>query len=905
MCLPAFSQDEPAIRLGVSVLSSESTDISDVGLRDEIVKAINQGKAGKKGNIALIVVPLDAPPGGRAILEAQGKDCAYILYIQLKPLQSSTEYQQSFDGMTVQNRGMTAATVEYLVRRLSDGEAYAGGTGKSEPLISPREAIVKAAQNAGERVVTVMATGGNAGSGKLAEVADLDKLTSMNPRDVATPSFCAWLPTDIAHAESLRGACEYARTLPQKMPNFICRQETSRFEGRNKVPTDLITANVRYENGDESYSDFTRNGKPAPEAVARSLGLWSNGQLEANLHGIFHPANHAVLQFSGENQAGDRPAWVFAYRIARQERPVWQLRSNGMVAAPAYSGELWVEQKTGNVLRFTAKANDLSMTFPMQKAEILIDYSNVEFGDGTAFVLPVTSSVATQFRGYVPTRNLVQFRGCHKFRAKARMLISVAGDEADKPVDSTDAANASEHDREQSETIYAILREQAIRDDAALLDAEQQEELKEATTVAYARLAAIEKELRQSETSELASNAPSAPPGSSNESVATFRASAKLVPVSVVVRDGRGRAVGNLTKADFLLFDEHKPQAIGSFSVEKSAAGAQALSGKEERTTAADTQDGPSAHKTSNVAYVFDDIHSTYEDIENARDAATRHVAEMRLEDQAAIFTTSGTVSLDFTADREKLTSALNALKTHARSTQGDCPQMSYYMADLILNQVDRDATSKVIADTLTCTFHGTAKGDPSEIEKAKQLAMGKAFEMISTGRVESENALSLLQEVIRVAARTPGRRSIVLVSPGFLTVDPGAQDKAMALIEQAVQAGVVVNTLDVRGVETTGISATALDLANTGEFERQEVTARNAVMADFAYGTGGVFFHNNNDLALGFRQTADVPEYIYVLGFSPQKLDGKFHKLRVRLNRGEKFTVQARAGYYALKQSQ
>jgi len=28
------------------------------------------------------------------------------------------------------------------------------------------------------------------------------------------------------------------------------------------------------------------------------------------------------------------------------------------------------------------------------------------------------------------------------------------------------------------------------------------------------------------------------------------------------------------------------------------------------------------------------------------------------------------------------------------------------------------------------------------------------------------------------------------------------------------------------------------------------------------------------------------VPEYIYVLGFTPQKLDGKFHKLRVRLNR-------------------
>ncbi|MGA9977895.1 MAG: hypothetical protein WBQ08_04615 [Candidatus Sulfotelmatobacter sp.] len=66
------------------------------------------------------------------------------------------------------------------------------------------------------------------------------------------------------------------------------------------------------------------------------------------------------------------------------------------------------------------------------------------------------------------------------------------------------------------------------------------------------------------------------------------------------------------------------------------------------------------------------------------------------------------------------------------------------------------------------------------------------------------------------------------------------------------------------------------------------------------AYGTGGTLFHNNNDLDEGLRRTADVPEYVYVLGFSPQRLDGKFHKLKVRLNGPGKLTVQARQGYYA-----
>ena len=82
---------------------------------------------------------------------------------------------------------------------------------------------------------------------------------------------------------------------------------------------------------------------------------------------------------------------------------------------------------------------------------------------------------------------------------------------------------------------------------------------------------------------------------------------------------------------------------------------------------------------------------------------------------------------------------------------------------------------------------------------------------------------------------------------------------------------------------------------------DRDEALAQTDVMAELAYGTGGTFFHNNNDVDEGFRRTADAPEYIYVLGFSPQKLDGKFHKLSVKLAVPEKLTVQSRQGYYAL----
>jgi VWFA-related protein len=147
-----------------------------------------------------------------------------------------------------------------------------------------------------------------------------------------------------------------------------------------------------------------------------------------------------------------------------------------------------------------------------------------------------------------------------------------------------------------------------------------------------------------------------------------------------------------------------------------------------------------------------------------------------------------------------------------------------------------------------------------------------------------------------------PGRRSIVLVSAGFLTVAPDAQDREMALVDQAVRAGIVFNTLDVQGVPATGISASNSEDLGRALFDRDEASARSEVLADLAYGTGGMFFHNNNDLRTGFRQTADVPTFIYVLGFSPQKLDGKFHKLKVKVSGAEKMSVQARTGYYALK---
>jgi VWFA-related protein len=917
LCLPALAQEVPVVRIGVTLPKSAASDVSTAELRSQLMRALNQRKVDKKLRAQVQAVALDASPGGKAIAEAREKNCQFVLYSEVRQLQDASKFEPQ-NGTPGGFQAVEVARVDYQLRRAGDGASLAIGIAESEAMISGRGAILQAVELISGKV---MADLRNANHEPVAEpVAAGTESTSSAPDEApaeSSSSFCGWLPNTIGHAVALRGVCEYAITLPREMPNFICQQETSRYEGHNRVPIDLITATIRYEDGNESYSDVKVNGQSSPGAVGKAAGLWSSGQFEANLRAIFHLSNHPVFQFSGENRVGDHAAWVFTYQIAHQNEPLWELEGEGQVAAPPYEGEVWVDQKTSAVLRFRSTARNLPASFPIQSAEIVTDYDNTAFGDGTAFVLPADSTIATKNQG-MPTRNQVQFRGCHKFRARARMVVNVAGD-TDNKSNEASAAESRESELEQSNTIYAILREQAIREDAERVAAEQKQELEYATIGAVWKMGALEKQRQRiaerqnrepqngaqqnanrttpSSIAAASGTPPSTTPASGTPAENIFKVSVKLVPVSVVVRDSNGRAVGNLGRKDFLLFDERKPQPISSFLMEKAErepAPAQSGNPASDATSATNPGRSSTPENENDVAFVFDDLQTTFEDLANVIAAAQRHLSALRPEDRAAVFTTSGQIGLDFTLDREKLQAVLKMLKPHSRVT-ADCPSITYYMADLIANQGDAGISALAVDETMRCA--GVSK------HAAESMAKAKALEVVNIGRLESEQTLQVLNDVIRRTAAMPGRRNIVLVSAGFLTVAPDAQDKEMSLINQAVRAGIVFNTLDVQGTGPTGISASnSEDLAGRGELDREEGSARSEVLADLAYGTGGIFFHNNNDLQEGFRKTGDIPEYIYLLGFSPQKLDGKFHKLKVKVTGAERVSVQARVGYYALK---
>jgi VWFA-related protein len=73
--------------------------------------------------------------------------------------------------------------------------------------------------------------------------------------------------------------------------------------------------------------------------------------------------------------------------------------------------------------------------------------------------------------------------------------------------------------------------------------------------------------------------------------------------------------------------------------------------------------------------------------------------------------------------------------------------------------------------------------------------------------------------------------------------------------------------------------------------------------MAELADGTGGTYFHNDNNLEAGLSNLLAGPEYLYLLAFSTanMKFNGAYHNLKVKVNQNG-VSVQARHGYFALE---
>jgi hypothetical protein len=227
-------------------------------------------------------------------------------------------------------------------------------------------------------------------------------------------------------------------------------------------------------------------------------------------------------------------------------------------------------------------------------------------------------------------------------------------------------------------------------------------------------------------------------------------------------------------------------------------------------------------------------------------------------------------------------------------------------MADLIVNKSDPTAAEVATYDALHCAYQDQQRF----LAAAAQLAESTAQGVLQAGEHESRVSLTVLKEVVRRIAAMPGQRTILLLSPGFLT--PELEYEYDDIGERGLRSQVMISALNARGLYAPmplGDASSSARISPITQnqrmlYETASATADEDVLVALTYETGGVLFHNNNDFDEGFRRIAAAPEYSYVLGFSPQnlKLDGKFHSLKVTVKNPSKLDIQARKGYYAPK---
>jgi len=396
------------------------------------------------------------------------------------------------------------------------------------------------------------------------------------------------------------------------------------------------------------------------------------------------------------------------------------------------------------------------------------------------------------------------------------------------------------------------------------------------------------------------------------DSAATFKVRVNLVQVRVIVRGPSGKPIDNLTRQDFLLYDQGKLQTISNFSVETTQTRLQRAAAVAKTQEDAASNGDDSGHKPPVlperfVALVFDDAHLSLQDATWARSQAGRFLDSTAATDRVGIYTTSGQDTVEFTADKAALHRAILGVVPRPLTPQAlgaDCPEITHYIADQIENKHDIQAQAVAIEETVQCAFNG----DETQQAQALVIVRGAVLRALNAGDIENQFTYRHLEDVLRRLASMPGERIMLLVSPGFLLTTAYLDESGV--IDRANRANVVINTLDARGLYTPDvmgdISRPSSDSIRTAGLKTTYRIASQQenqyVLGDLAYGTGGTFFHNSNDLQGGLQVAGLAPEVSYVLAFSPQnrKMDGQYHLLRVALAQKSKYSIQARRGYYA-----
>jgi hypothetical protein len=191
----------------------------------------------------------------------------------------------------------------------------------------------------------------------------------------------------------------------------------------------------------------------------------------------------------------------------------------------------------------------------------------------------------------------------------------------------------------------------------------------------------------------------------------------------------------------------------------------------------------------------------------------------------------------------------------------------------------------------------------------ARNLVVQRAREMTLKTSPETKNTLIMLEGLMRTAAQLPGRKLLFLISDGFYLNDrqTGSLDRIKKITDAAGRAGVVIYTLDARGIANEMLDATndrPLDSEGlTAAASRGAITASQEGLNALARDTGGEAFRNTNrPMGEWIKEVVDENSTYYVLAWRPQGEEQKrrrFKNIQIKVKGRPDLTTRMRRGYF------
>ncbi|PYQ46386.1 MAG: hypothetical protein DMF78_26470 [Acidobacteria bacterium] len=415
----------------------------------------------------------------------------------------------------------------------------------------------------------------------------------------------------------------------------------------------------------------------------------------------------------------------------------------------------------------------------------------------------------------------------------------------------------------------------------------------------------------------------------------SFPSQASAITVDAVVLDRAGAPIRGLTRDDFTILEDGRPQTIVGFE----ARDVLSVRPAAEDTTASPllgTNVGRAARSGRMLVVLMDDLGMTPTTTQQVKTALERWLrAGPRAEDDITLLTTSGDIWWADTigAGRQDLLAVVERLrgKREARSrseltmTDEEASIVEYASPvggeagdsqgspgtaavgppavtgpPLIASSASvLDRVMRRFLDQSLC-FICLSCADP--MASCRSAAQSAAHLINLATRRRLDVLLATIERLARSLAPLAGRKSILVLSEGFPR-DEGMEARYREVIDAAQRANTSVYFTAARGLTgESGYSADSRTAPAPGDLAMMNVEENLLAFAGAAQlteETGGALTHSN-DLAAGLERIATDLSAYYLLGYQPEpSAAGKWHRLEVRVARpGAK--VRARRGYRA-----